>query len=84
VWCAVRNPKTERLQEGAAPSAFEKRTESGREGHLSRRRQCVSAALGQHAMAHMSLRWVRADGALALALVRKCIAPACPKSGVCG
>jgi hypothetical protein len=53
---AVRNPKTERLQDGAAQSAFEKRTESGRarEGHLSR--QCLSAALGQHAMAHMSLR----------------------------
>jgi hypothetical protein len=26
----VRNPKTERLQDGAAQSAFEKQTESGR------------------------------------------------------
>jgi hypothetical protein len=65
----------QRLQEGAAPSAFEKRTESEREGHLSRRRQCVSAALGQRAMAmaHMSLRWRWCpcpclDGASALAL----------------
>jgi hypothetical protein len=52
-WYAVKSPKTERLQDGAAQSAFEKRTESGR-ATLSRvRGPCASAALGQHAMAHI-------------------------------
>ena len=60
----VENPKTERLQDGAAQSAFEKRTESGRHGrpHWHGRpgvleRSARSARYGPHEFAMSERGW---------------------------
>jgi len=56
---AVRNPKTERLQDGAAQSAFEKHAESGRatcRGSMLER-SASSARYGPHEFAMSERGW---------------------------